>query len=168
MDEIIIRRACPEDALSIAIVHMYTWKTTYTGLMPEGFLDKMIMNTPQRAEQWKKDLENGSICFVAETMHTVVGFASCGPARDPKAHSSGETFGFYILKPFHRHGIGRLLLSRCMDTLREQGYTRMLVNCLQGNPALSFYQAMGGQITGSRLDRIPGGTITEDILEFHL
>lgn len=168
MDEIIIRKARPEDALGIAIVHMYTWKTTYTGFMPEDLLDSMVMNIPQRAEQWKTDIENGKTCFVAETMDTVIGFVSCGPARGSDAHGTGETLGFYILKPFQRHGIGRRLLRKCMDALREQGCTRMVVNCLRGNPALSFYQAMGGRITGQRQDAIPGGCITEDVLEFDL
>lgn len=29
-----IRKAIPEDALGITIVNVYTWKTTYTGLIP--------------------------------------------------------------------------------------------------------------------------------------
>lgn len=168
MDEILIRKARPEDALGIAIVHMYTWKTTYTGLIPEDFLDRMVLNTPQRAEQWKADIEKGSTCFVAETMGTVVGFASCGPARGADAAAMGETYGFYILKPFQRRGIGKRLFLECMDALREQGHSRMVVNCLRGNLSLSFYQAMGGQITGQRQETIPGGLLTEDVLEFEL
>ncbi len=168
MDKICIRAARPEDALGIAIVHMYTWKTTYTGLMPEDLLDSMIRNIPKRAGQWKSDLENGSVCFVAETMHTIIGFASCGPALPPGARDTGQLFGLYILKPFHRQGIGKRLLLECMDALRREGYAHMRVHCLAGNPALSFYRAMGGQVTGRRQEMLPGGPTTEEVLEFQL
>ena len=167
MDEVIIRAARPEDALGIAIVHTYTWKTTYAGFMPDTFLDRMIMNTPKRAEQWKADIENGTGCFVAAIGETVIGFAAYGAARKPGVRK-GEVFGLYILKPFQRKGIGKRLFQACMQALREMGFTRMTVNCLQGNPALLFYQAMSGQITGSRQDAIPSGFITEDVLEFTL
>ena len=34
-----IRKALPIDALGITIVNVYTWKTQYTGLLPDELID---------------------------------------------------------------------------------------------------------------------------------
>ncbi len=47
---ITIRNAHVQDAAQIAYVHINTWKTTYTGIVPEAYLEQMELKA--RTEMW--------------------------------------------------------------------------------------------------------------------
>jgi len=53
---ITIRKATPEDALGISIVNVYTWKTTYSGLIPEDFINSRIEKVTEIAERNKREI----------------------------------------------------------------------------------------------------------------
>jgi hypothetical protein len=65
--------------------------------------------------------------------------------------------------------VGRRIFERCLEELCEQGYCHVILNCLEGNPSLGFYQKIGGIIAGERMDALGGGhVITEKILRFEI
>lgn len=167
MDQTVIRKAEPADGLGMAVVQAYTWKTTYTGILPEAELDCMIEQVPERAVRWKREIEQGALNFVAEQERTIIGFSGCGPSRDA-GKAVGEIYGLYVLKPFQGCGIGRSLFTQCADALKEAGYESLLANCLVGNPALGFYEKMGGSVIGVRKDTRGGWIMQEQILKFQL
>lgn len=161
-----IRKAVPDDALGIAIVSVYTWKTTYTGLMPDDMMDSKIAELRERAEKFRTDIEKNENFIVAAVGHTVVGFCIYGKCRNEKFKDSGEIFALYVLKGFQGTGLGRALLLAGGKELLAGGSRSMVINCLQGNPSLGFYRHMGGKVVGQREDRLKGGTITEDIVYY--
>ena len=61
--EFTIRKATLADALGIAIVSVYTWKTAYSGLLPEEMLDKRLADLPKMAENMK-DLNRIKVVLV--------------------------------------------------------------------------------------------------------
>lgn len=168
MNDITIRRARPADAMGIAIVQAYTWKTTYTGLMPEAMLDFRIRHLDRNAQKIEARIRSGSGFFAAECGGAVVGFACWGPSCSAEWPEDGEVQTIYVLQAFQGRGVGRALFLRCQEQLRRAGYRHMYVNCLAGNPARAFYERLGGVRVGSRTDEAVGGTITEDVLRFPL
>lgn len=46
-----IRKAQREDALGITIVQVYTWKTTYEGVMPDEMINIRIEELRERADK---------------------------------------------------------------------------------------------------------------------
>lgn len=164
--EAAVRRARPADAMGIAIVQVYTWKTTYTGRMPEEMIESRIRNLAENARRIEARIRTDGNFFVAEAQNAVVGFACYGPSRNAAYPQDGEVETLYVLQGMQGRGIGRALFRRCREELAGHGYGQVLVNCLAGNPALAFYQKMGGVPVGRRTDAVLGGTITEDILRF--
>jgi ribosomal protein S18 acetylase RimI-like enzyme len=161
-----IRKAVPDDALGIAIVNVYTWKTTYTGLMPDDVIDSRIAELRARAEQLKADIEANDNFYAAVAGSTVVGFCIYGPSRNEAFGDAGEIFALYVLKGFQGTGVGRALFSAGAAALLASGRRGMIVNCLAGNPALAFYRHMGGRIVGRRADELAGARLVEEILFF--
>jgi len=161
-----IRKAVPEDALGITIVNVYTWKTTYSGLMSDAAIDSRIAGLPEKAEQCRADIEQNDNFFVAAVGRTVIGFCCYGSSRNPAYPNSGEIYGLYSLKGYQGLGIGKALFSAGASALSAEGFSSMIINCLRGNPSLSFYQHMGGKIVSRREDDLYGMRITEDILYF--
>ena len=163
--EFTIRKATPADALGIAIVSAYTWKTAYSGLLPEEMLDKRLSDLPQKAENMKLDIAARDNYFVATVDDTVVGFtAFCSPCRNPDYADSGEIGALYCLKGYNGYGIGRALFEAAVKELVQRGHKTMIIDCLRGNPTLGFYEHLGGKVVAEReILRIDHSRI-EDVL----
>ena len=58
-----IRRAKPQDAMSMALVNVYTWRTTYSGLMPDELIQRRILNIVPAAKRMRQQLEKEDHCF---------------------------------------------------------------------------------------------------------
>jgi hypothetical protein len=81
-----IRRATPNDARSIADIHVAAWRATYAGMIAQSYLDGLSVE--ERTTSWDRRLRNDSSShsdiFVAESNDALLGFVSGGP------HSGGS------------------------------------------------------------------------------
>lgn len=166
--EVTYRPARPEDAMGIAIVQVYTWLTTYTGLMPRETIQWRVDSLRQAAEIQGQAIVDGKRFLVAECGNAVVGYAMYGPSRWEAFPHDGEIRALYVLKGMQGLGIGKELFTRCAEDLRRDGYAGMVILCLEGNPCMGFYRSMGGVVTGRREEPVPGGSITEYSIHFKL
>jgi GNAT superfamily N-acetyltransferase len=111
-----VREARQEDAAAIAGVHVDSWRTSYRGIVPEGFLaDMSYENFEDRWRGWLRDVEDPHwACRVAELPSgQIAGFASGGPRRGPVYPDyAGELYALYLLREHQRAGIGRRCLAR--------------------------------------------------------
>ncbi len=162
---ITIEKAKKEDALQIAIVNVYTWKTQYNELIPSDVIDFRIDNIEQSEEKIKRRIEEDGQYLVAKKDNTVIGFCRYGKSDFGEY---GEIHALYVLKGFNKKGIGKLLFNAAKDELNKMGFNRFRVNCLKGNPVLEFYMHMGGNVSGEFENEIVGHIIKEDILFFDI
>lgn len=166
---ITIRKAVPADALGIAIVCVYTWQTTYAGLLPDSILKKRISGLKETAERFRKSIAEKENYIVAATEeNTIVGFCAYAASRNDDFPDSGEIIALYVLKGFQKTGLGKRLFAAGVQVLREQNFSSMILNCLDGNPSVGFYQHMGGRIAAQRQDKMKDSVITENILYFQI
>lgn len=145
-----IRAASPADAAAIAHVHVAAWRTTYKGLLPADLLANL--SEEPRADWWRlqaetarKDPSRGLLLIAEQENGQVVGFASAGPEREAETDFDGELYAIYLLAEHQGKGIGRRLFELVVKHLRVQGYGSMRVWVLEGNPAASFYEHLGGK-----------------------
>lgn len=164
----LIRKAAPKDALGISIVNIYTWKTTYSGLIPDILIDSRINELKSRAEKCKTEIEQNNNFIVAVIDDTVIGFCVYGASRNKSFNNSGEIYALYVLKGYQSEKVGKQLFIAGKNELVNCGHSSIIINCLKGNPSLGFYNKMGGKIVGERLDSINGHTLTEEILYFEI
>lgn len=160
------KKAIPEDALGIAIVNVYTWKTAYSGLIPNDFIDSRIDRVIEIADRNRRDIEEGNSFIVAKENNTVIGFAWYGKSRNEEFVDSGEIYALYVLSGFQGKGIGREIFDSCIGELKKEGYESLIINCLEGNKSMEFYKHMGGKVVGKSMDEIKGVHLTSDILLF--
>jgi len=163
-----ILKAVPEDALGITIINVYTWKTTYSGLISDEVIDSRIEELMEKAENCRIDIEQNDNFFIAVIGRTIIGYCCYGISRNKIYNASGEIYALYVLKGCHGLGVGKALFSASTNALKDIGYSSMIINCLYGNPSVVFYQHMGGKIVAQRKDTIKYKTIAEDILYFDI
>lgn len=170
----IIRKADPQDAVSIAKVHVDSWRTTYKGMIPDRILDHLSYE--QRERVWTHVLMNqpDTPVFVAEDdENRIVGFATGGKERSGNPIYQGELYALYVFEEVQGNGIGRELIRAVVNHLKEKQYKNMLAWVLKDNPALGFYEHMGGKKFSEKLDQIEGAPMIEyavvwdDLAEWH-
>lgn len=135
-----IRKAQLSDAVSIAKVHVESWKTTYQGIISKAYLNRMDLDS--RIQRWQRFLasESTMIIHVLENKGEVVGFASAGKNRTEINGYDGELFAIYLLKTYQKQGWGTKLMVSVLNQLHNDGHQSLLVWVLKENPSMQFYQ----------------------------
>ena len=57
-----------------------------------------------------------------------------------------------IFPEFRGYGTGTKLMKKLFEVLRENGYTQTSLSVQKDNPAVRFYQRLGYEISGERID----------------
>ena len=95
-------------------------------------------------ESWAKSVQDGELLgVIAEVDGKMVGycFGDVG---------SGEIVVLALLPPFEGRGVGKALLARAIDILRERGHQRLFLGCSSDPQVRSygFYRHLGWISTG--------------------
>ena len=144
------------DCPAIARVHVQSWRESFSGIVPQVFLDKMSVEKRTRA------FEQGFSAalykmYVAETPdYGIVGFADFGEPREKVNGYEGELYAIYLLPEFQRRGIGRRLFQLGADYLSKTGKRSMYLMTLEISPYRAFYEKLGGRIIGKMPVEIEG------------
>ena len=148
------------DVEEMARVHVQCWQESYVDLLPDEFLKNLSID--EKLGQWRKTVPDPQVFTrVAREAGRIVGFVSCGPAREDAAKGAdGEIFAIYILKAYHGRKIGRSLIAAAARFWLSKGGRNLFVLSIAGNnQAAAFYEALGGvqvyegsfQIAGIRI-----------------
>jgi GNAT superfamily N-acetyltransferase len=148
----LVRAARPEDARSVAEVHVASWRHTYRGLLPDQSLEGPSVD--DREAMWlgsfaDPDPKSGAV--VADVDGRIVGFASFGPSRDEDVpERTGEVPAIYVDPSVLGTGVGRELFQAATLALRDAGFARATLWVLEANaPARRFYEKAGWRWDGS-------------------
>lgn len=170
-----VREATPMDAAAIARIHVETWQAAYAGLVPDAYLAGMSIERHERFWRELTGRPKGEIVLVATDEEAgsetgdgggeLVGFGSCGRARDPSAGSDapfrGEIYTLYVHPDFQDRGYGRALMTGLIEELAAKGFTSAGLWMLAGNQTRFFYERMGGQAVAEREERFAGVWLPE-------
>ncbi len=141
----IIRKCEEKDIPGITRVVTISWNETYQGLVPDEALKSMYLNEDERTKNSLERFHNGEKQFVLEIDGEVVGFIRYDKSSDPEFDNCGEIYAFYIINKYHGLGLGRKLFEKARDELKKEGFDKMIIACLKGNPTGCFYEHMGGK-----------------------
>ncbi len=155
-----IRDAGSEDGLAIARVQVTSWRETYTGIVPRGYLDQLEVE--ERGARWtERVLDAANVILVAEDELGVFGFAAGGATIHPVEGYDSELVGLYLLRSHHREGMGRALVRSFAARVALRGFRSMVVWALRENPACGFYERMGGVRVAEKTIDVGGAELPE-------
>src|SRR6266478_3722532 len=159
MDHITIRSARPEDARSIAKLHVETWRATYAGMLSAPYL--VGLSARRRELGWRNVIlrEPRDVRVAVGDGDAILGFGSCGPNRGDRRFA-GEVFTLYVAPDWQNQGIGRRLLIALFRRLVASGRQSAVLWVLRDNPARFFYERLGARQVGRKTLAV-GGTVIE-------
>jgi len=149
-----IRQATEGDAPALAAVHVQAWQWAYRGQLPDAFLDELAATLPRR-EAWRREMLTRSPdelrTWVVAIGGRILGFADTGPSRDADVTpDTAELSTLYLDPQVIGTGVGRALLGRAMDDLRQRGYRAAVLWVLESNArARRFYEIAGWRADGA-------------------
>ena len=148
----LVRQGRSDDVPALAALHVATFREAH------GRLD--APNYELRQGQWRAAFELGGdwFCFVAELPDgQLVGFAK-GTLHDGGVPGfQGELNKLYVLRRWHRHGIGRQLVAQVARRFLERGITSMLLFGDARSPSNGFYERLGAERLLSPEGKFHGG-----------
>ncbi len=157
-----IRKASKEDIESIARIYVDGWKTTYHGLVPDNYLEKLTYEEAER--KWLQFLnsENAPFIYIAvNDQGKIIGFAAGQHMDNDKF--TGELYALYLFPECRGLGTGRQLVSAAAKHFKENSIDSMLVWVMeQNNSGLGFYERLGGKEYLRRKSEF-GGRVVEDV-----
>lgn len=112
MTQLLVRPMTVADVDAVANLHVSTWRETYSGLIPQSFFAKDVVE--YRRRWWSStiaDTEADQVFRVAEIDGQLVGFAGAGVAVKEPAPRPLELYMIYLAKAAHGSGIGQQLLD---------------------------------------------------------
>lgn len=147
---VVLRRAAPGDAGSVARLHADSWRRHYRGAYADTFLDGDVES--DRLQVWAERLsapEATASTILAEDEGRVVGFVHV--IFDDDAQYGSLIDNLHVAFDRKRAGIGTQLMSQAAAAVlgREAGGLYLWV-FEQNTAAQTFYEARGGRPTGRR------------------
>jgi len=168
-----LREAVIDDASDIAAIHVRAWQQTYTGFVPQSYLDGLSIQ--ERTERWRSNLQNRrsnhSHVVLAFDNKMPVGFIAYGPGRDPGRGVDAEIYAVYVLQQFCGSGFGHALFDLARQHFRESGFDTAYLWVMDTNSAaLEAYRRWGGvpDKHSVKADNIGGACIREVTVLFDL
>ncbi len=159
----IIRQATTADAEEIASVYIETWRDSYAGIIPDHVL--VNMSHRRQAADWRGAIANGhgghQVLVAEDDIAGVIGFGSCGRARETGLPYRGEVYTFYVHPDHQGEGVGKSLLRELFRALSRNAMGSALIWVLADNPARFFYEARGGRLVAMRDQRLWGTVLQE-------
>ena len=138
----IIRDAKPADLPALVDIHVTSWNATYPAHEPKP--------THQlREQQWKKAFEkkeNNWFCYVVEKQDgDIVGFSTGNDFDNKDLNYEGQLNKIHFLKQYQRLRLGRRLVGQVVNHFIKQGIHSMILFADPANPAVRFYEGLGGK-----------------------
>jgi ribosomal protein S18 acetylase RimI-like enzyme len=136
-----VREAQSTDVPALAALHVVTFKEAH-GAGPRS------PSYDLRERQWRTAFERDRdwFCYVAEAPDgQLIGFAK-GTRHDGGIPGfEGELNKIYVLRGWHRRGVGRALVQQVCSRFVRQGITSMLLFGDARNPSNGFYERLGAE-----------------------
>jgi GNAT superfamily N-acetyltransferase len=159
-----VRTATAHDKIAVARVHVRSWQVGYSGLLPGDVLAKLKPKDRAARYTFGDDDPSNPLTIVATEGKAIVGFATLGPSRDPDGSDAGQIFALYVDPDLWGHGVGRTLMSRARDILREMSFVVATLWVLEGNRrAIRFYEIDGWSRDGSCREDVVWGVRVNEI-----
>jgi ribosomal protein S18 acetylase RimI-like enzyme len=158
--DFVIREATAADVPALAQLHVATFIETHGGRGPGYGL---------RESQWREAFSQPHpdwFCHViARDTGALIGFAKGMPYTGDLPGFAGELNKIYLLREYHRRGLGSRLLGLVTRRFLAQGIDSMLLFGDARNPSNGFYEALGAERLFSAAGEFHGGYGWRDLRE---
>ena len=177
--EVNVRAAADSDASSIAGLHVRSFQSAYSGLIPENRL--RTLDVSARSGIWASRIAGAHdlarYILIAEVTERLVGFIYYGPSPDADDDPTevGHVFSIHVDPAVTARGTGTNLIGHAVTSMARTGFMEATLWVVEANPAARrFYRRLGWRLDGARrrehlgLEGEPGPEFDVDTVRYRL
>jgi len=114
-------------------------------------LTESVGNDVEHEREWIRHFDGtSSVLFIADVDGKLVGAADVHPGRPPKESHVG-TLGIAIRDGYRNLGLGRALMERCLEWMRDRQFKKACLQVFSTNAqAIALYKKLGFVAEGVR------------------
>ncbi len=162
MPDFPIRLATITDVPALTALHVKTWNATYNVQPNQG------PSIETRTWQWNQFFNEKKLHAFVLVMENEKGELIGFTKAEPYSHAhlpqfNGELNKIYLLKEYHKQGLGKRLLAETVQHMIANGMTNMVLFGSPDNPTNAFHEAMGGQKLINPKQEFDGGYYWMDL-----
>ena len=75
---------------------------------------------------------------------------------------------YNLLNKFKKMGLGKIMFNRAIEQLKEKGFKKMILGCLEENPSNEFYKKMNGKFIKKNPIKIGKQELNENLYEYKI
>lgn len=139
-----------------------TYEPDYDPADIEAYISHSFNPAQQKAELTEP---GGRVLVIEDDQNGLLGFAHLRQTPPPSALNGRfalEISRFYVDRPWHGHGIARVLMSACIAEARSRGADALWLLVYQSNArAVAFYEKSGFRPTGTQPFKL-GSRVDQD------
>ncbi len=159
-----IRIANAADAPTIAQLHTHSWLNVYRGILPDQYLDELLLHERQQAwDQRFKLPEQHQRVLIAEESGQTLGFACAFGAHDAAYGTQLENL--HVHTAAKGKGVGAALMQAVARwSAQNHPGIGLYLWALQANAAARcFYEHLGGKVSGTGFWDSPAGVAVPEV-----
>lgn len=146
----IIRPATPDDARTIATIHVEGWRAAYSHIVPPGLMPSRTVDARERDFlEALSAVTPDERYWLLERDGCPAGFAYTRPGRDRDIPSAGELKLFYTAPVLRGAGVGGQLFRHAIGDLLARGLHPYLYTFRENAAARTWYEAHGWRADGA-------------------
>ncbi|MCL2059094.1 MAG: GNAT family N-acetyltransferase [Oscillospiraceae bacterium] len=149
--ELTIRQAMPKDAAIFTDCLILCWQSAYKGIVPDDYLNNMVLDREKRIERYKHVFSNPGDCVYYCVTHEdrMVGFLVINKNRNSDTPDIGEIWAIYLIEDFCGKGHGIELLDFEINELKRSGCKQIYLWVFEDiKRARRFYEKHGFRFDG--------------------
>jgi len=163
-----IRALRPDEATPYSAFAERLFRDTYCDGYDPSDVDEYVSHAFSPLQQWAELTEpGGRVLVIEDSRNGLLGFAHLRQTPAPPAledRLAVEISRFYVDRPWHGHGIARVLMSACTAEARSRGADALWLLVYQHNArAIAFYEKSGFRKSGTAKFRL-GKRVDDDWL----
>lgn len=141
----IIREKEYKDCDAWVNVNISSWNDNLKGIVSDRILRIIIDNKEERIKKDKLSFSKDDNNLVLEENGNIVGILKIKKSDRKGFEDCGEVQILYLLSSSKGKGYGKTLLDEGFKRLKEKGFKKVIIGCLDKNPSNEFYKHMGGK-----------------------
>ena len=133
--DIMVRKALPKDAYDYAICSISCWQSAYKEIVPNKYLNDMILEIEQRTEKFRKSFEDPrNIHYCVMYDDKMIGFLIMDIVN-------AEIWAIYLIEDFCGRGYGKKILDFAVSKLKSMEHKEIFLWVFEeNNRARLFYE----------------------------
>ncbi|HWM40378.1 MAG TPA: GNAT family N-acetyltransferase [Streptomyces sp.] len=154
-----VRRMTAADIEAVSELRVRAWQFAYADLMPRSYLASMSVaeDAARRREMFAAGPGTVTNLLTEADGGRITGWAALGPYRPEGPHGHGrphedaELYALYVRPELIGTGVGRALMSTCLERAAAQDFPRLLLWVIRANArARRFYEHAGFALDGAQ------------------